>query len=147
MSGRAYTHAKGRVIAGNTLAYVVLSVLCLIWLVPIVWIVAISFSKGVAGVPNYFWPKYGLTFQNYINLFSSSGISSGFYFPRWFLNTLFVAVCSCTLASVLVLSVAYALSRMRFHMRKPLMNIALVLGMFPGFMSMIAVYYILKASA
>lgn len=145
MSGRAYTHAKGRVIAGNTLAYVVLSALCLIWLVPIVWIVAISFSKGVAGVPNYFWPKYGLTFQNYINLFSSSGISSGFYFPRWFLNTLFVAVCSCTLASVLVLSVAYALSRMRFHMRKPLMNIALVLGMFPGFMSMIAVYYILKA--
>jgi arabinogalactan oligomer/maltooligosaccharide transport system permease protein len=29
-------------------------------------------------------------------------------------------------------------------MRKKLMNISLILGMFPGFMSMIAVYYILK---
>ena len=29
-------------------------------------------------------------------------------------------------------------------MRKPLMNFALIIGMFPGFMSMIAVYYIIK---
>jgi len=29
-------------------------------------------------------------------------------------------------------------------MRRPFMNVALILGMFPGFMSMIAVYYILK---
>jgi len=145
MSTRAYTHAKGRGIVSNTLAYVLLTILCLIWLVPIVWIIAISFSKGVSGIPNYFWPKYGLTLQNYANLFSKTGIDTGFYFPRWFLNTLFVAVCSCALASVFVLSIAYAMSRMRFHMRKPLMNIALILGMFPGFMSMIAVYYILKA--
>jgi arabinogalactan oligomer/maltooligosaccharide transport system permease protein len=30
-------------------------------------------------------------------------------------------------------------------MRKPIMNIAMILGLFPGFMSMIAIYYILKA--
>ena len=41
--------------------------------------------------------------------------------------------------------VSYALSRMRFKARKPIMNIMLILGMFPGFMSMIAVYFILKA--
>ena len=40
---------------------------------------------------------------------------------------------------------AYALSRLRFKMRKPFLKVALVLNMFPGFMSMIAIYYILKA--
>jgi arabinogalactan oligomer/maltooligosaccharide transport system permease protein len=145
MSRQPYTRAKGRVIAGNLLAYVVLSVLCVIWLVPVAWLVIISFSKGVAGIPNYFWPKYGFTVQNYVKLFKDSGAASGFYFPRWFLNTLFVSICSCALSSVMVLSVAYAVSRMRFRLRKPFLNTALVLGMFPGFMSMIAVYYILKA--
>ena len=37
------------------------------------------------------------------------------------------------------------MSRMRFNMRKPFMNVAMILGLFPSFMSMIAVYYILKA--
>ena len=41
--------------------------------------------------------------------------------------------------------VSYALSRLRFRLRKPIMNVLLVLGMFPGFISMIAVYFILKA--
>jgi len=145
VSRGASQHAHRRWAVGNTVAYIALALLCAVWLVPIVWIVLISFSKGVAGIPNYFWPKYGLTLQNYIRLFADSGISTGFYFPRWFLNTLVVAIFSCALSSVMVLCVAYAMSRMRFRMRKPLMNVALILGMFPGFMSMIAVYYILKA--
>jgi len=145
MSRQSFRHARGRLVAGNALAYVTLGVLCLIWLVPIAWLVIISFSKGVAGIPNYFWPKYGFTLQNYVKLFSDSGAASGFYFPRWFLNTLFVAICSCALTTAMTLSVAYAVSRMRFRLRKPYLNVALILGMFPGFMSMIAVYYLLKA--
>lgn len=43
-----------------------------------------------------------------------------------------------------MLAVSYAFSRLRFKMRKPMMNVMLVLGMFPGFMSMTAVYWILK---
>lgn len=63
---------------------------------------------------------------------------------QWFFNTLCVAVVSTIGSTLVVLGVSFALSRLRFKMRKPLMNIALILGMFPGFMSMIAVYYILK---
>jgi arabinogalactan oligomer/maltooligosaccharide transport system permease protein len=145
MSRQPFRHARARLVAGNSLAYVMLALLCIIWLVPVAWLIIISFSKGVAGIPNYFWPKYGFTLQNYVKLFRDSGAASGFYFPRWFLNTLFVAVCSCALTAVMTLSVAYAVSRMRFRLRKPYLNVALILGMFPGFMSMIAVYYILKA--
>jgi arabinogalactan oligomer/maltooligosaccharide transport system permease protein len=62
-----------------------------------------------------------------------------------FLNTLFVATCSCLLSTFFVLSVSYCTSRLRFKFRKPYMNIAMILNLFPGFMSMIAVYFILKA--
>ena len=50
-----------------------------------------------------------------------------------------------TLNKSFVLSVSYSLSRMRFKFRKPYMNIAMILGLFPGFMTMIAQYFILKA--
>ena len=53
-------------------------------------------------------------------------------------------IISATLSTFFQISVAYVLSRLRFRLRKPFLQIALVLGMFPGFMSMIALYYILK---
>ena len=65
-------------------------------------------------------------------------------FTRWFANTLVIAIFSTILSAFFVLCVSYVMSRLRFKMRKKFMNIALILGMFPGFMSMIAVYYILK---
>lgn len=82
------------------------------------------------------------TFDNYIKLFTDTGILN---FPRMFGNTLFIAICSCIISTFFVLSVAYCMSRLRFRLRKPMMNIAMILGLFPGFMAMIAVYYILKA--
>jgi arabinogalactan oligomer/maltooligosaccharide transport system permease protein len=66
-------------------------------------------------------------------------------FPQWLGNTLLVATVSCIITTLFVLMVSYALSRLRFKLRKPIMNVLLVLGMFPGFMSMIAIYFILKA--
>lgn len=44
------------------------------------------------------------------------------------------------------LAVSYCLSRLKFKLRKPYMNMAMILGLFPGFMSMVAVYFILKAA-
>ena len=41
--------------------------------------------------------------------------------------------------------VSYSFSRLRFKARKPLINIGMIIGMFPGFMTMIAIYYLLKA--
>ena len=66
-------------------------------------------------------------------------------FPRMFLNTFFVACCSCVVSTFFVLAVSYSLSRVKWKMRKPYMNMAMVINLFPGFMSMVAVYFILKA--
>lgn len=124
----------------NGLVYTILIVLSVIWILPILWIIMISFRAEQGAFKPYFFPK-ALSLDNYIRLFSDT---QQFYFFRWFLNTLFVAICSCIISTFFTLSVSYVMSRLRFKLRKPFMNIALILGMFPGFMSMIAIYYILK---
>ena len=118
-----------------------LAILAILWLIPVFWLLLSSFriEKG-AYTPNL-WPK-GFTFGNYIRLFTDTRL---FNFPRWFMNTLFVAICSCVITTILTLMVAYVYSRLRFKSRKGLMKISLVLGMFPGFMSMIAIYHFMKA--
>ena len=118
-----------------------LTVLSLIWVFPIFWIVLISFREEAGAFTSYFFPK-SLTFNNFINLFKADDL---FKFGLWFRNTFVVAVATCLLSSFYILCISYVMSRLRFKMRKKLMTIALILGMFPGFMSMIAVYYILKA--
>jgi len=131
---------KSRKRIKNILAHLLLVILSVIWLFPVFWVVITSFNGDKLPFAPYFWPKK-LTFDNYIKLFTDT---SQFYYGKWFMNTLIVAIFSCILSTFYVLGISYSLSRLRFKMRKPFMNVALILGMFPGFMSMIAVYYILK---
>jgi len=123
----------------NTAIYIILGVLSIIWLLPIIYLVITSF-RGEPGrwLDGYVIPREW-TVSNYTRLFTDTKL---FNYPRWFLNTFVVAVCSCLISTVFVLFTSYAFSRLRFHMRRPMMNIVLVLGMFPGFMSIIAVYHL-----
>lgn len=125
----------------NTLGHLFLTVLGIIWLLPIIWLVMVSFREEPGSFTSYVIPK-AFTLNNYKNLFLETNL---FNFPRWFMNTLFVAVVSAAISTILVLATSYAFSRLRFRLRQPMMDIILILGMFPGFMSMIAVYHILKA--
>jgi arabinogalactan oligomer/maltooligosaccharide transport system permease protein len=129
---------KGRIIS-NTLVYILLSVLSIVWLLPIAWLILSSFRLEGGPFVKYIWPKE-LGFDNYVKLFTNNERN----FVLWCQNTLIVAVCSCILTTLITLATAYVFSRLRFKMRKPIMNVALILGMFPGFMSMIAIYNILK---
>lgn len=133
--------AKVRKIIGNIFVYIILTVLSIIWLFPIVWIVLISFKKDKGMYMSTLFPKE-YWFGNYKKLFTDTNIIN---FPQMFLNTLIIAVFCCIISTFFVLCVSYVMSRMRFKMRRPFMNVALILGMFPGFMSMIATYYILKS--
>ena len=121
--------------------YVILAVLGIIWVSPLVWLLLHSFrAEGGVTVP-YVFPK-SYTLDNYKALFTDTSV---FDYPRWFLNTFVVAVFSCIISTLSVLMVSYAFSRLRFKSRKMVINIGMVLGMFPGFMTMMALYYLLKA--
>ena len=126
---------------GNFFVHVFLAMLAAIWVLPIFWIILTSFRAEPGSYVSTFFPK-GYTLANYIKLFTDRNVLN---FPRMFANTLIIAIFTCIISTFFVLSVSYSLSRMRFKLRKPYMNLAMILGLFPGFMAMIAEYYILKA--
>ena len=121
----------------NGATYLVLIILNIIALTPLVYLVGQSFRAESGAWSSTFFPKTW-TLANYKRLFTQTP------FLRWYGNTFFVAVISCAITTAFVLAVSYAFSRIRFRMRRPMMNGMLVLGMFPGFMSMTAVYFLLK---
>lgn len=120
--------------------YIVLVLLSVIWLFPILWIVITSFRAETGYYVGYFIPK-GFTIDNYVQLFKNASVLP---FGRWWCNTLIVAACNCVINTLIVLATSFVLSRTRFAGRTEFMKILMIIGMFPGFMSMIAVYNILK---
>lgn len=120
----------------NTVIYVTLILITIIWLVPFVCIVLQSFRTESTHMVGYVIPKeWGL--DNYEKLFQSD-------FPQWYLNTFLAAVATAALQTIIVLCMSYTLSRFRFKMRKPLMKMMLILGMFPGMLTLIILYNVLK---
>ena len=124
--------AAGRRI-GNTFVYIVLILMTVIWLFPFFGIVLESFRTETTMQVSYLWPKQ-FGWDNYIKLFTKTD------FLQWFINTGLMGLATAFFQVFFVLSVSYALSRMRFKGRQGLMNIMLILGMFPGFLTMILIY-------
>ena len=121
---------------GNAVIYIILIIMTIIWLIPFVCIVLQSFRCESTYIVGYVIPKvWGL--DNYKALMETD-------FPIWYRNTLITALCVSVLQTVIVLCMSYTLSRFRFKMRKPLMKFMLVLGLFPGMLTMIILYRVLK---
>ena len=117
----------------NTVVYIILIAITVIWLFPFVGIVLESFKVNTKAMDGEFWPeKFG--FDNYIRLFKETD------FLRWFKNTAIMGLATAFFQTFFVLSMSYTLSRLRFKGRKFLMNFMLILGMFPGFLTMILIY-------
>ena len=132
---------KRRRAVGNAITYIVLVIISIIWLFPLFCIVVQSFRSYVTefgGMVNYLLPKE-FSLDSYKFLFSEEC-----QFVKWYGNTLTIAAAVAVLQTLVVICVSYALSRMRFKGRKALMNFWLILGMFPGFLTMICLYFLLK---
>lgn len=125
----------------NTITYVILTLISIVWLFPFVCLVLQSFRSYITepgGQVNYLLPKT-FSLDSYKFLFSADC-----QFFRWYGNTLIIATFVAILQTIFVLMVSYALSRMRFKGRELLMRFWLVLVMFPGFLTMICLYFLLK---
>ena len=129
---------KGLKYFGNNFLLLILAV---IWLLPIVWLVFNSFS-AYTGIDklNFFPKEYFL--QNFVKIFAEP--DSVVQYVKWFTNTLVIAIFTCIVSTIFVLMVSYALSCTRFRGREGLMSFSLILNMFPGVLSMIIIYFVLK---
>ncbi len=126
----------------QTMRHTVLTALSIFWLIPIIWLVATSFGTDTGPNIRSFFPSE-LTLAHYQALLF--GMDDVARFPSWFRNTLIIAIFTCLISSIFVLMVAYAMSCMRFKARKGLITFASTLSLFPGFLAMIAVYFIMKS--
>lgn len=120
----------------NTAIYILLVAISVIWLIPFVCILLQSFRVESTHQVGYVIPHvWGL--DNYRNLLNTD-------FPKWYLNTFIAAMATAVFQTIIVLCMSYTLSRFRFKLRKPLMRFMLILGMFPGMLTMIILYNVLK---
>ena len=135
---KKFRSKKGAERTSNALIYTVLVIISIVWLLPFAVLIIQSFSGDKVGysITQIFPKKW--SFENYVTVFT------GTKFLKWYGNTLIVSIFVTIIQTLIVLMTSYVLSRLRFKLRKPLMNLMLILGMFPGFLSMTAVYFILK---
>lgn len=127
---------------GSIVRHLVLAFLAVIWLVPILWLVVTSFS-GYKGINTaHFFPETW-SLNNYKALFFEP--DSVVQYGAWFKNTLIIAIFTCIVSTSFVLMVSYTMSCLRFKGRKGLMSFGIILNMFPGVLSMIAVYFVMKS--
>ena len=121
----------------NTVIHIVLAVMCFVWILPFIFIVFESFRVESTGLAGYIVPhKWG--FDNYVRLFKETE------FLRWFISTFIMGLVCAVVQTGFILAMSYALSRNRFKGRKFLMNAMLVLGMFPGFLTLILLYTLME---
>lgn len=138
MSNEKTSSLKRKRAAGNAAIYIILTLMSIIWLTPFVLIVIESFRCETTMQVGYVIPhKFG--FDNYVALFTDTK------FSKWYRNTFIIACFTAIIQTIMVLFMSYTLSRMRFKGRKFLMNLMLVLGMFPGFLGMIILYKVLSS--
>lgn len=127
---------------GFVTRHVFLLFLAVVWLIPILWLVVTSFS-GYKGInTSHFFPETW-SLNNYKALFLEP--DSVVQYVAWFKNTLIIAIFTCIISTIFVLMVSYTMSCMRFKGRKGLMSFGIILNMFPGVLSMIAVYFVMKS--
>ena len=109
---------KERFILGSI--YVFLIILCAIWLIPFIYLVFQAFRGESTAMVTYVIPKEW-SLRNFEILLTETK------FLQWYFNTLVIALANAVLQTIIVLCVAYALSRMRFKGRRFIMNVMLVL--------------------
>ena len=131
---------KVRKITDVVITYLILFVVSFVFLFPCLWLILASFSKsGSIYSFNGFFPSE-FSLDTFKKLFTDTTM---YDFPKWFVNSLIVGLFSSLFGTILVILTAYVISFFQFKAGKPLLKITLVLGMFPSFMGMAAVYILM----
>lgn len=106
--------------AGNAVELIVIGICAFIWLVPMLWVLAMSFkpnevlmrsTEGLLPIP--------FTLKNFADILSASAT------PQWLLNSVIVAVSMTVLVLILSALAGYAFARIPFKGRKVMFVVVL----------------------
>ncbi|MCG7410452.1 sugar ABC transporter permease [Paenibacillus sp. ACRRX] len=116
--------------------YAVFAVLLLTTIYPLIWVIGTSLHPGNTLMVSSMFPKQP-TLEHYVELIRNTD------FVLWFRNTVTIALANAVLSTGLVAATAYAFSRFRFKGRQQGLMALLILQMFPGFLSIMAIFVLL----
>lgn len=120
-------------IASRILVYGEITLVAVIVIVPVIYIFGLAFSNISSSIPNTIWPKEPNLKALYY-LFDETN------FPRWYMNTLMIALVNMFVGTILITGAAYVFARFNFKGKKAGLLSILVLQAFPSFMGLIAMY-------
>jgi multiple sugar transport system permease protein len=100
-------------------------VVVLFSIIPVLWIVSLSFKDPSSITDGSFWPKKW-TWDNYSGIFDTSE------FTRALVNSIGISLISTFVAVVLASMAAYAVARLRFPGKRLLIGMSLLVAMFPA---------------
>jgi arabinogalactan oligomer / maltooligosaccharide transport system permease protein len=129
---------RGKFKIGLLLSYLLLIVIAICCIYPALWILLAAFRPGASLYSPTFFPK-SLTLDHFTELFANKN----YKFAKWYWNSMKIATFTMLFTVILTTLGGYSLSRFRFKSRKTVMSAILVLGMFPSFMSLTAIYILL----
>jgi arabinogalactan oligomer / maltooligosaccharide transport system permease protein len=118
------------------LRHLTIWIIIAVCLFPVMAVVTSAFSGGNdlnSVIPSSF------QLDNFKTLFTDESV----YFPQWARNTLIVCTANATINVLLGALGAYAFSRMRFKGRRAALMTLLLVQIFPAFLALSAIYYIM----
>ena len=93
-------------------------------IIPVVWIVSLSFKAGDDIANQRFWPT-AFSFDNYAIVFSSDLFTSALR------NSIGISIIATTISVVVATLAAYAVARLEFPGKRLLLGVALAITVFP----------------
>lgn len=115
-------------------SFVILAVVCVIWIFPMVWAILTSFKSEmeIQGAGFHLMPQ-DWTLDNYIQLVNNDSSPV----LRWFTNSLIISAGHMVLVLIVVSMAAYGYTRLNFKGRNFIFGCLLATMMFPSVMNLI----------
>ena len=134
------TYKKLKIVSSKLLLNLFFVLACLTALIPILYALSISFTKDASLLSRdfSFIPKK-FTLDNYKAVFTEEPV------PLWFWNSIFLAFATICLSLCTAVPASYVFSRWKFHGRKGILKILLLLYSFPSILSMFAIYKMMSS--
>lgn len=134
------TYKKLKILSSKLLLNLFFVLACLMALIPILYALSISFTKDASLLSKdfSFIPKK-FTLDNYKAVFTEEPV------PLWFWNSIFLAFATICLSLCTAVPASYVFSRWKFHGRKGILKILLLLYSFPSILSMFAIYKMMSS--
>ena len=134
------TYKKLKIVSSKLLLNLFFVLACLMALIPILYALSISFTKEASLLSRdfSFIPKK-FTLDNYKAVFTEEPV------PLWFWNSIFLAFATICLSLCTAVPASYVFSRWKFHGRKGILKILLLLYSFPSILSMFAIYKMMSS--